>query len=276
MTKKRKIIFAIIITIVTLLVAFFTKQSWIILFLSTILALFPDEIKNRFKGNGKTKQIRISYSYLFRIFIGTNYLLVKDEQDRNLYHPVGGVYKYYPDQIDVVDRFSAEFDTVHSMTEDTKNDLRLILPKKSLKNFNAWFKTNSSRENILDLSREFKEELIDTNIISKKDFPEIKYKYLGSYLEKSFNSSINMHQIRHFDLIDIKLTESQQQKLKDIMSSDNKKYIFANKTQIEQGILTHHGMNYKIADNSKLILINSDITLKKELDTYTEYSARIN
>ena len=37
--------------------------------------------------------VRISFAYLFRIKIGNQYLLVKNERGTDKYQPVGGVYK---------------------------------------------------------------------------------------------------------------------------------------------------------------------------------------
>ena len=45
----------------------------------------------------RKKEIRLSFSYLFKIQIDGKYLLIKGNRLKNQYQPVGGVYKYYPE-----------------------------------------------------------------------------------------------------------------------------------------------------------------------------------
>ena len=47
----------------------------------------------------RKKEIRLSFSYLFKIQIDGKYLLIKGNRLKNQYQPVGGVYKYYPEAI---------------------------------------------------------------------------------------------------------------------------------------------------------------------------------
>lgn len=251
------------------------KQPWLLALYNLILALFVDEIKKLFYIITNSKQVRVSFSYIFRIEVGGNYLLVKDEQGRNNYHPVGGVYKYYPDDIDIGYYFDGEYDGLFNSTQDTEDDLRLKIRKRKLKNFKKWFSTEKSRENSENLSREFKEELIDRNIVDKDVFSEIKYKYVGSYTQKSFNKDLRMRQIRHYDIFNIKLSNSQRTFLKSLMAQNSEFYVFATQENINNGFMQFSGKRYDIAEYSKLIMNIKSNQLVKEYET-KEYIAKIN
>lgn len=275
MKKKQKLFFILSIIIIVSLLSYFFKQAWILLFYSTIISLFPSEIKKLFSTIVCAKYIRVSYSYIFRIQINGYYLLVKDEQGRNNYHPVGGVYKFRSEQIDISDRFEGSYDGLFNDTEDTQDDLRLIIKKNKLKEFKNWFSKGVQRENLFNLSREFKEELIVRNILPMDVFNCIKYKYVGSYETKSYNEVLKMDQLRHYDIIDLKLTSSQKKYLKKINKNPTDLYLFANKNNIENGCIETAGNRYEIANYTKLVLIGTPYKLSKEFADANDYTINI-
>ncbi len=276
MKKRYKIIGIISIIFVVTIITLISKEPWFLVLYNLILALFIDEIKRLFYKLPNIHQVRVSYSYIFRIEVSGNYLLVKDEQGRNNYHPVGGVYKYNPEELDIGENFNGEYDGLFNATFDTKDDIRLIIDKKKLDDFNTWFASGKNRENIENLSREFKEELIDRNILSKEAFNTIKYKYIGSHTQKSYNENLHMKQIRHFDVFSIKLTNAQRKDLEQLMSKSSAQYLFATKDIINTGTAHFSGKNYNIAEYSNLILTSSSSDLKKEMVNPQEYTIQIN
>lgn len=264
MKLKNKIIAAIIVVLISSIIAYFFEEPWVFALYNLVLALFAGEIKNKFSAFTNNKQIRVSYSYIFRIEIQGKYLLVKDEQGRNNYHPVGGVYKYYPDDIDVSELFNGEYDGLFNATKDTEDDLRLKIRKSKLKSFNKWFFTEKNRENSDNLGREFNEELIDRNILDEKIFSEIKYKYVGSYRKKSFNKELKLNQIRHYDIFTIKPTNAQRTFLQKLMKNNSEDYIFATQENIINGVVHSACNKYEIAEYTKLILNIKTNELTKE------------
>lgn len=276
MLKKYKIILTFTIFITVTLLAYYLNEPWALLFYNTILALFPTEIKNVFFRIPNAKHIRLSYSYIFRIEVSGNYLLVKDEQGRNNYHPVGGVYKYDPESIDLSERFEGIYDNLFNATKDTQNDLRIIIKRDKFKRFKTWFSTQKNRENIKDLSREFSEELINTGILAQDTFERIKYKYIGSYTQKSYNKELCMKQIRHFDVLNIKLTNAQKHYLNGLMQKTSEKYLFANKNNIQDGYIQFAGNRYDIAGYTNLILIGGTTNLSEEFNRNQEFEVTTN
>lgn len=272
MKKQYKILFVFIIILVVSLIAYYYKQPWVLLLYNTVLALFPNEIKNIFYRIPNSNSIRLSYSYIFRIEVHGCYLLVKDEQGRNNYHPVGGVYKYDEESVDISERFEGVSDNLFNATADIQNDLRIIIKRNRLKQFRLWFSTQENRENINNLYREFFEELIKTGILPEPDFKQFKYKYIGSYTQKSYNEQLKMQQIRHFDVLNIKFTSVQKECLNQLMSQPSKKYLFARKQDICDGYMQFAGNRYDIAEYTKLILIGCS-DLEEEFNVNNEYTA---
>lgn len=262
--KKLKYLFAFIIIIVVSLISTICQENLILLLYTTILALFPSEIKSLFSNCSKDKQLRLSYSYLFNIQVGNCYLLVKDSQGRNQYQPVGGVYKYDANQVDINDLFHGTSDGLFTDSKFSSNELRIIINKNKLNDFNTWFKSYQNRETIENLGREFKEELIDSNILDGYIFEEIKYKYVGSFTEKGVNSSLKLPQIRHFDIVGFKPTNAQRTYLENLMKQTSFQYVFASKQDIENGFIQFAGHRYNIAEHAKLILVGTSSKLNEE------------
>ena len=250
--SKKRIVSILAILIVVTAFAVITKEQWVSLFYTTILALFPQEIKDFCSKVLSCNRIRISYSYVFRIEVGAQYLLVRDEHGNNKFHPVGGVYKYYPD-FNISELFKVEYDNVHRLTSDTENDLRLIIDKKDYKRFSEWFASYQDRETINDLGREFKEELIDTGILDAKIFDKISYGYLGSNVEKSYNKELKMWQIKRVDVVRVRLDKPQRDFLNALMELPSDKYVFVRREDIENRHFHYGNYNYAIATHATLI-----------------------
>ena len=269
--KRTKLIIAVVIILLTALISYITGEGLILLFWNLILALFPSEIKNFVRRIPNMRSVRVSYSYLFRIEMDGHYLLVRDEQGRNDYHPVGGVYKYDPDSIDMAERFDGTYDGVFNTTSDTKDDLRLVICKQKLQQFQSWFSSRQNRENICDLSREFREELIERNILDGRLFKKIKYKYIGSFTQKSYNEKLRMLQIRHYDVVNLKVTKPQRLHLETLLHKTSEQYVFVSKDDIKNRTLDFNGHHYTIAEHTDLILIGNK-NLVEELNKDTFYT----
>lgn len=189
---------------------------------------------------------------------------------------MGGVYKFDSEQVDISENFDGSYDGLFNDTEDTQDDLRLIIKKNKLKTFKKWFSKEIQRETLSDLSREFREELLERKILSSDVFKNIKYKYVGSYTAKNYNDILKMNQIRHYDIVDLKLTNVQKKHLKTKNNTPQDYYLFATKNNIENGCIETGGNRYEIAKYTKMILIGTSYKLKKEFDNSSEYRVKIN
>lgn len=283
MKTAKKVAIAVVIVIFVTGLWYYFGRNWLPSLYAFLLAIFPQEIKNALKKVLDvlipSKQLRVSFAYLFRIQDSNLYLLVKDEQGRNSYHPVGGVYKYDPRKINIADRFAGIYDGLFDLNADTEQDLRLKISRKKFKDFMEWFKTESGRENSSNLSREFVEELIDKQILPDKCFRCLSYKYIGSVMRRSKNERLKMPQVHHFDIFELQLTTEQVRQIDDLRSRPNNAsngYVFATEEDIERGTITFAGNVYEIADTSQYILVshadslNEEFHLPKEIQVHTK------
>lgn len=246
-------------------------NGWISIFYSTILALFPDKIKSLWNWMlelfPRKGQVRVTCTYYFRIMFA-NYFLLIDEHGEGLYRPVGGVYKYHR-EFDIHTAFEGTYDGILGAIDDTENDLRLKIGANKVKEFFKWFESCSERETIDDLTREFKEELIDTRILPPDLFvgKKLTYSYVGSLRESSVNSLLNIKQIQNYDIVSVQLSEAQEKAIKRLAKTtpgqDKPRYIFATEEEILQGYCNRSMEVLNISKRSKCILVSEMSSLDK-------------
>lgn len=179
----------------------------------------------------KEDKIRLSFAYLFRIKIDNEYLLVKNERGTGKYQPVGGVYKMKPEEAIVLrQKFSASDDDKIPIDESSKGDYRIWIPDKYLRKFVQRFDRTKGREQLENLSREFKEELIDTGLLH---FEQLKYRYCGRHFEKiRFSQHFQCYELLMADIIDVELDSVQENELRRLKNISSEQYLFATAEQI--------------------------------------------
>jgi hypothetical protein len=164
----------------------------------------------------RSKQIRFSLSYLFRIKIpGTNsYLLVLNRRIANQLQPVGGVYKRYGD-----DKLFESWDFVPdtmanglSVDATSENDLRFRVKGKHTVNVVKWFEEGKERE--VSAEREFCEELLETRILDRDIFKSIKYKHIRRHSRHLKWSEIHQcYEVLIYDIYELLPSEKQKEAL---------------------------------------------------------------
>ncbi|WP_276874663.1 hypothetical protein [Dialister micraerophilus] len=214
----------------------------------------------------KDTKIRISFAYLFRIKVDGKYLLVPNARTGK-FQPVGGAYKFEDEERKYLDdEFAAEDDDCILVNETTRNDYRLNIKNKYLRDFIKRFNDTKSRENITDLSREFKEELIKTDILDKIIFEEIKYRYIGRHMTEIIRTSFKPYELLLADIVELELSKKQEEYLKKMSINKSDKYIFANSLQIKsQGMeIGTENLQDNIANHTwKILTENTDKLIKK-------------
>ena len=185
----------------------------------------------------KDSLIRISFAYLFRIKVDGKYFLVKNGRGTQKFQPVGGAYK---------------------TTEKEKTFL------KDLKKFIQHFDITVEREHVSDLSREFIEEMIKTQIV---DFTEIKYRYCGRHFtEVLYSRYFQCYELLMADVVEILLTKEQEKKLRSLMPEKSNNYYFATADEIKS--LGVDGKRKKmhdyISDHSEKILQETEYELENK------------
>lgn len=208
--------------------------------------------------------VRISFAYLFRIKVGDKYLLVKNNRGTDKYQPVGGVYKLKGNEkLELKNRYKIMDDDKISIDKSSRDDYRLRMANKYLRRFVRRFDGQIRRERIDNLSREFKEELIDTGIVS---WARIKYRYCGRHMtEIRYGEHFRIYELLLADVVELLLTSEQEEDLLRLMQQQSNAYYFATAEEIDSlGIDTATGkLKEIIADHTKKTIQEAEGKLMK-------------
>lgn len=209
--------------------------------------------------------IRISFAYLYRIKVGNKYLLVQNSRNTGKYQPVGGVYKLQgQEKTTLKNLFHVMDDNKIPIDKSSRDDYRLRMESKYLRRFMKRFDSKrAERERLEDVSREFKEELIDTGII---DLDKISYRCCGRHItELKFGEHFQMYELLLADVVELKPTAEQELKFKKLMANDSPQYRFATAEQIAcLGMDIEAEALYEwIGDHTKKILQENETQLVK-------------
>lgn len=206
----------------------------------------------------KTDKVRVSFAYLFRIKVDGRYFLVKNARGTGKYQPVGGVYKFHEAEAQYLkNQYFVEDDYRIPIDQSSKNDYRLQLQDKYLRRFVRRFNKTKDREDLQDLSREFKEELFDTGILNATGFGMLKYTYCGRHMtELKYSEHFQCYELLLADVLDVALTVDQEQKFRALLSTNSDKYYFATSDEIKSlGVVTgSSNLHETIADHTAKIL----------------------
>lgn len=209
--------------------------------------------------------IRISFAYLYRIKVGNKYLLVQNLRNTGKYQPVGGVYKFRPsEKTELKNRFHVMDDNKIPIDESSRNDYRLRMENRYLRKFMRRFDSRKAqREGIEDLGREFKEELINAEIVH---WTQIQYRYCGRHVsELKFGDHFQIYELLMADVVELIPTAEQEADLKKLLDSPSNQYRFATAQQIKcLGMDTEAGELYEwIGDHTRKILQENEGKLIK-------------
>lgn len=182
-------------------------------------------------------QIRLSIAYLFRIEYHGKYLLVRNNRDQNhAFQPVGGVYKYYPNE----SRKEFEYigilpDDKIPIDDDSTSDLRINLKhRKKLPTFLRWFFKMEDRE--VDPWREFYEELVSSGILQSHTFPHIKYKKVGTHLTGiQYSEKFKINEFLLADIFEFLPNSLQEEQLQRLQGTGHPDIIWATRDEIQMG-----------------------------------------
>lgn len=237
------------------------------------------ESQRKLKRGGfiaNTTIIRISFAYLYRIKVGNEYLLVKNDRGTGKYQPVGGVYKLKGNEkLELKNKYQVKDDNKIPIDESSRDDYRLRMENRFLRSFVRRFDRKAERERIQDLGREFREELVETGIV---DWTRICYRYCGRHMtELRFGEHFQSYELLLADVVELLLTEEQEKDLKQLMKQQSDIYRFATAEEITSlGVNTATGeLEEEIADHTKKILQEHEGQLVKNADVGKIYTVQL-
>lgn len=189
--------------------------------------------------------IRLSFSYLYRIQVNGKYLLVRGNRLKNQYQPVGGVYKFYAEAKSTLNQLKYVPDIKMGNTDET-DDLRIHIKGKYILRFMEWFLSMQDRE--YDPTREFVEELIEPGLLPPELFTKIKYRKVSVHNIGIQHSKYNdCKELIYADIFELSLTEEQKRTITAAVLKHPEKLCLATahelKTECCNGIEKNIGNN---------------------------------
>jgi len=185
------------------------------------------------------KKCYVSLSYLLRIKLPGSelYFLVKGSKI-DQYQPVGGVYKI----VGTKDIYK-EWEAHPKADKNNPKDLRFFTKAKYIPAIITWFKSQKERE--IGVWREFYEELLETGILTSKNFKTIRAEYLYSkenILDKQNRFEDEKYHTLIYDVFQVELSSKQLRELKSLMEKDvfTNQYAFVKKGEIEKECFNNH------------------------------------
>ena len=237
------------------------------------------ESQRKLKRGGfiaNTTIIRISFAYLYRIKVGNEYLLVKNDRGTGKYQPVGGVYKLKGNEkLELKNKYQVKDDNKIPIDESSRDDYRLRMENRFLRSFVRRFDRKAERERIQDLGREFREELVETGIV---DWTRICYRYCGRHMtELRFGEHFQSYELLLADVVELLPTEEQEKDLKQLMKQQSDIYRFATAEEITSlGINTvTRELQERVADHTKKILQENEGQLIKNSEVGNIYTVKL-
>lgn len=212
-------------------------------------------------GAYKNQNIRFSIAGLIRIKIpGTNkYLLVLNRRIENQLQPVGGVYKRYGDESLFTKWGYKPDNSKNGLDVDDKSscDLRFMVPGKNCIDVLNWFESGQEREN--NPYREFKEELLDTNILDSNIFSQIDYKHVRRFSKNLvWSEFFTCYEILIYDVYELIPNEKQKEALIQLLKKENdlsKGFGIVSCDDIEQQrLLQENKQIARIGQHTKLLI----------------------
>jgi len=197
--------------------------------------------------------IRVSIAYLIAIPVDGVHLLVRGQRITTQFQPVGGVFKSYLSEPEMLRRFRALPDTRFAVDQRSKNDLRLQLPGRNLYKLLRWFKSRQDRE--LFPFREFYEELVRPGILDQDTFGVFDCKYHGlRHLPLRFNSYSQCQQLIVAEVYELRPTEAQLAALRTLRDSGSTEVFFANADEIVRGGVVSAPATFDLAPTTRWLI----------------------
>lgn len=177
--------------------------------------------------------VRLSVSYLFRIKIDDQYLLIRGKRITNRYQPVGGVIKRYPESTEFFVKIGAQDDNMYPIDQSSRNDLRIRIRGIRMFSFMQWFDARKGRET--DAWREFYEELVAPGILSRDTFGYIASRYVRRHVSPiKYSSHAQMKERFVAEIYELLPSQQQELELRLLMNEDSNNYLWANEDLIRR------------------------------------------
>ena len=217
--------------------------------------------------------VRVSFAYLYRIKVGNKYLLIKNDRGTGKYQPIGGVYKILGNEkLNLKKLYNVMDDDKIDIDESSRDDYRFRIENKHLRKFMCRFDKTNEREQIHNLGREFKEELIEKGIVN---WNRISYRYCGRHISNfRFGEHFQCYELLLADVVELLPTPEQEFDLKCLLKQHSDIYRYATAKEIVSlGTNTESGdLRETIADHTTKIIEENESQLIKKSNNVDVYN----
>ena len=205
----------------------------------------------------RRREVRVSISYLFSIPVQDEQLLIRGTRINTQFQPVGGVFKSYLSDTEMIQRFSARPDSRFSPDAASSHALRVRLPGRNLYKIIRWFRSRKERE--LFPIREFYGELIEPGHLDRETFKVFDCRFIGlRHFPLKFDTYSQCMQIIVAEVYELKATDEQQQALAALRSqpSNTRPDIhFATNTEIiHRGAIAGSNAQFDLAPTTEWLV----------------------
>ncbi len=198
--------------------------------------------------------IRLSMSYVIRIKCNDKYFLIKGLRLPNQYQPVGGVYKFYAGAMNIFKKLDVHDDDIIPVDSVSKNDLRIRVRGKHVLHFLKWFDSRIDRET--SPLREFKEELVDSGILSKENFSSFDFVFLRrESIGIRYAEYVGGPELIMGDVFELLTNERQLDELNTLKKRRSKRFIWADADKIKRlGVVPRREFSQSISPTAIWLL----------------------
>ncbi|MER6911386.1 hypothetical protein ABT354_06910 [Streptomyces sp. NPDC000594] len=202
----------------------------------------------------RNKSIRVSTSYLFKIYVDGKYLLIRGSRYRSHFQPVGGVHKVSPQGKATLSALGATDDDLVPLDPASYGDLRVRVPGKRIFQFFQWFDSRQGRED--SPWREFQEELIAADILPPGTFPHIMHNYLGREVDPiQYSPWAESLEILVADIYELVPNQEQEDSLRQLAATGHPDIVWVSAQQIKRrGAVPGQPQTVDISTHSRRIL----------------------
>jgi hypothetical protein len=202
----------------------------------------------------RRKSIRVSTSYLFKIYVDGKYLLIRGSRYRTQFQPVGGVHKVSPQGNATLSAIGVTGDDLIPLDAISYHDLRVRVPGKNIFKFFQWFDSRQGRED--SPWREFQEELIATGILPQEKFPHIMHNYLKREVDPiRFSEWADALEILVADVYELVPNQEQEDAFRQLAIAGHPDIAWVSAQQIRRrGAISGQPQTIEISAHSQRIL----------------------
>lgn len=202
----------------------------------------------RYRG----KLIRISISYLIRVRLDNEYLLIWSDRFKQ-FQPVGGVYKRLPGATPVFDRLGVLEDDKLPIQDDMRGDLRVRVRGENVPAFLAWFETRTQRE--VGPWREFYQELVEPDLLPRDRFSFVMFRWLRRHNTGfQFSEYFQCFEVKVAEIFQAELTPEQEDAIRQAVSERPGQLCLAEATTIRRRGVTRKAPQDSIAETAGWLL----------------------